>query len=68
MSNALGNTIEAAEMVEDNVEQLKKLLVGQKKIAEHVGDGSLDHLVLHTEELIKMNTATAEYIRKTAVE
>jgi len=64
----MSNTIEAAEMVEDNVRQLKELLVGQKKIAEHVGDGSLDHLVLHTESLIKMNTETAQYIRKTAID
>ena len=60
----MANTIEAAELIEEAVEQLKELLVAQKKISNTLQDNSLVPLITHTENLIESNTRTAKYIRK----
>ncbi len=62
----MSNTIEAAEIIEKNNFELKRLLEAHKKIAETLNDGSLDALIQHTQLTINLNETAIKLIRDTA--
>jgi len=69
----MANTIEAALMIEANIKQTAELVESMTKLSEQLaqkGDDTsgINKNIEDLEAIIKTNTATAEYIRQTAVE
>ena len=69
----MANTIEAALMIEANIKQTAELVESMTKLSKQLaqkGDDTsgINKNIEDLKAIIETNTATAEYIRKTAVE
>jgi hypothetical protein len=62
----MSNTIEAAELLEEQIADLKTLLASQRRLADRLGDHSLDNLIRNTTDLIAQHERTITNIQKTA--
>jgi len=61
----MSNTIAAAEMLEEKLLELRKLLKAQKKIGKNLADGSLDNVIQATKNIIEQNERTLDEIKVT---